>query len=553
MPKTYVIIGAIAAGTSAAAKIRRSDEDAEILIYDMDKYISYGTCGLPYFVSGTIKHMSSLLVNTVENFEKRFNLKVFSRHKVTAVDTDKKIVKVRELSSGKEFVQNWDKLIITTGSKPVTLNMPGMDAENVFGLKTIADSLSLKKYMENLDKKNPHAVIIGGGFIGLELLEAFLKRQMKVTIVEKTEQLLPMFDKQIIEYLHNYLADRGVRLLTGEQVAGVATKEDKIISVDTVSGKKLPADLVFMGIGTRPEVGLAKQAGIALGNSGAVAVNKYMQTNVADVYAAGDCCECLNEITGQWHPYNLASIANRQGRVAGYNAAGGKDTFNGSNITSIIKVLDIAIAKTGISLSEAKSEGINAGNIELHYLNHAGYYPGAEIMHMMLIYDRDSGRVLGMEAIGRQGVDKRADVVSVAIKNGMKAWELDNLDLCYQPEYGSAKDPINILGMIGDNIRKKEVGFIDSSELEQLKSQGQDFILLDVRTPKEYGKENIEGSVNIYVDQLRDNLDKLDRNKLIIIYCLTGYRAYIAYRILYNRGYRVKLLNGSILSWYRKI
>jgi len=428
-----------------------------------------------------------------------------------------------------------------------------MDSQNVFGLKTIADSLRLKKYIKNLDKKNPQVVIIGGGFIGLELLEAFLERQMKVTILEKTEQLLPMVDIQIIEYLHNYLAARGVRLLTGEQATGVTIKEDKVISVDTVSGKKLPADLVFMGIGSRPEIGLARQAGITLGKSGAIAVNEYMQTNVPDVYAAGDCSECFNEITGQWHPYNLASIANGQGRVAGYNAAGAKDTFDGSNVTSIIKVLDIAIAKTGISLSEAESAGINAGNIELHYLNHAGYYPGAEMMHMMMIYDRDSGRVLGLEAIGRQGVDKRADVVSVAIKKGMKVWELDNLDLCYQPEFGSARDPINILGMIGDNIRKKEVDFIDISEFKKLKDQGQDFMLLDVRTPGEYSKGNIDGSINIYVDQLRDNLDKLDREKLIIIYCLTGYRAYIAYRILFNRGYRVKLLNGSISSWRRKI
>ncbi|MDD3776960.1 MAG: FAD-dependent oxidoreductase [Actinomycetota bacterium] len=553
MATTYVIIGAIAAGTSAAAKIRRASEDARIIMFDKDRYISYGTCGLPYYVSGTINHMSRLLINTVKNFEKRFNLKVYTRHEVTQINLEDKTLAAKDLESGKVFTQDWDKLILATGSNPIMLDMPGLDSENVFALKTIDDSLRLKKYLDRITTPDPSAVIIGGGFIGLELLDAFLGKNMKVTILEKTSQLLPMFDFKIVEYLHNYLRDKGINLLTGEQAQQFITKDQMVAHVYTKSGKKIPADLVFMGIGTRPSVDLAKKAGIAIGESGAIEVDQYMQTNVDGVYAAGDCCQCIHNLTGRHGPYNLASIANRQGRAAGYNAAGGQDSFEGTHIASIIKVLDLALAKTGISFKEAKSAGIDAGQIEVHYLDHAGYYPGAEMIHMLLIYDRKNGAVLGLQAIGRKGVDKRADIVSTAIKAKLNIEDLGQIDLCYQPEYGSAKDPINILGMIGENLGKDEVEFIDTEELGNLRDEGRDLFLLDVRTEKEFSQGHIEGAVNIHIDQLRENLGSIGLDKLIIIYCQTGYRAYLAYRIMVQKGYKVKLLNGSYLSWIRKI
>jgi len=554
LSEKFVVIGAIAAGTSAAAKIRRTSEDAEIVIYEKDRYISYGTCGLPYFVSGTIENLSSLLINTPRGFEKRFNLKVKNRCQVTSIDPVGKTIKVKDLKKGEVFTDSWDKLIIATGSKPIKLNLEGADSENVFILKTIDDGLKLKKYLDGLKKDKSQVVVIGGGFIGLELLEAFRKKGIKTTILEKTDQLLPMFDRQIISYLHNYLKDEGIEILTGEEAAKLVTRQGKVCSVETASGKHIGADVVFFGIGTLPQSDLAKKSGIRVGHSGAIWVDKYMQTSIPGIYAAGDCCQCTNEITGQQRPYNLASIANRQGRTAGYNACGGRVVFEGSSVTSVIKVLDMALAKTGISLKEAETAGIDAGIIELHHLSHAGYYPGAEMIHMMLVYRKDDGQVLGLQAVGKQGADKKADVVSSAIRARMKVWDLANLDLCYQPEYGSAKDAINMLGMIGENIKKKEIEFIEDIQLEQMIRQGNDFTLLDVRSEREYKDGSIEGSVNINIDRLRDNLDKLDKHKPVIVYCETGYRAYLAYRILANNGFKdVKALNGSITSWLRKI
>ncbi|MGM0366235.1 MAG: FAD-dependent oxidoreductase [Actinomycetota bacterium] len=554
MAERFVIIGGVAAGTSAAAKIRRSREDAEIVIYEKDKYISYGSCGLPYFVSGTIENLSSLLVNTPRGFEKRFNIKVKNHCLVTRIDPESKTIEVKDLREDKAFTDSWDKLIIATGSKPLKLNLEGADSENVFVLKTIDDGIRLKRYLDGLQGDGLQAVIIGGGFIGLELLEAFRKKGIKVTIVEKTAQLLPMFDRQIIGYLHDYLKSEGIEIHTGKEIAKMTAGNGRVKSVETADGIKIRADIVFFGVGTIPESELAKKTGLAVGKNGAISVDKYMQTSISGIYAAGDCCQCTNEITGQKRPYNLASIANRQGRAAGYNACGGSDVFEGSCVTSIIKVLDVAIAKTGIGLKEAEMAGIDAGIIELHHLSHAGYYPGAEMIHMMLLYRKDDGQVLGLQAIGREGADKKADIVSAAIRGRMKVWDLANLDLCYQPEYGSAKDAVNILGMIGENIKKEEVRFIETSQLEQMIKEDRDFTLLDVRTAGEYEEVNIEGSVNINIDQLRDNLDKLDKNKLVVVYCKTGYRAYLGYRILANNGFAdVRVLNGSITSWLRKL
>ena len=327
----------------------------------------------------------------------------------------------------------------------------------------------LKKYIsgkEKDDKKS--AVIIGGGFIGLELIEAFLEYGYKVTVIEKMDRVLSAFDAEIIEYLEDYLESRGIDILKGEEAAKLIRGDNGLVNaVETPGGIKLEADLVFFGIGVRPNTVLARECGIKTGASGAIEVDDSMRTSMEDIFAAGDCCECRNMMSGSLRSYNLAAIANRQGRTAGYNAAGGKDTFTGSNITSIIKVLDIAIGKTGLGHKEAIDNGHDAGHIELHYGSHAGYYPGAQLMHCLAVYDRDSGKLLGMQAIGRDGIDKRIDIASTAIKSGMDLEDLGELDLSYQPAYGSARDALNILGMIGENIKKGEVRFMDISELKR--------------------------------------------------------------------------------------
>lgn len=554
MRRRILIIGGIAAGTAAAAKCRRQNEEVEIAVYEKDKYISYGTCGLPYFVSGKIENMNKLLVNTAESFSKRFNIDTRTRHEVLKIMPEGKKILVRDLKSGKEFEDDYDELIVTTGSVPIKIRMEGYESENVFVLKTIKDALKLKKYINDGAGKRK-AVIIGGGFIGLELIEAFLENDFDISLIEKTDQLLPVFDREIIEYLEKYLIESNVKLLKEEEAARLVTGADgRVNAIETASGRTIDADLVFFGIGTRPEVTLASDCGIEIGKSGAIAVDENMKTNIDSIYAAGDCCECKNMISGIERSFNLAAIANRQGRTAGHNAAGGNERFSGSIVASIIKVLDLAIGKTGLGLKEAKMLGKSAVCIEVHYGSHAGYYPGAEMMHCMVIYDKDSGKLLGFQAIGKEGIDKRVDVMSVALRAGMDLEDLGDLDLSYQPAYGSARDAANMLGMIGENIKKDEVSFIDIYKMREKIAAGDDMVILDVRTIKEFDAGHIDGAMNIPIDDLRRNLDRLDRKGQIIIYCKTGYRAYLGLRILKNSGFSdIKLLNGSYMSWERKI
>ena len=552
-----IIIGAVSAGTSAAAKARRKSEDLEIVIYERDKYISYGTCGLPYFLSGEIENINRLIVNTKERFEKRFNVKVKTLHEVTAIEPDRKIVHIKDLSTDLSFDDSFDSLIIATGSVPVILKFNKKLLKNIFALKTIDDAISLKKYMDKLDMKGEgkSAAIIGGGFIGLELLDAFLGRGYKVSIIEKTSQILPVFDEEIVGYLDNYLAEKKINIYRGDEVIDLVTDSSgNAVSLKTLNGRVIKADIIFFGIGTRPNIKLARDCGIKIGKSGSIAVDEFMRTNFKYIYAAGDCCECENLVSREKRSYNLASIASRQGRTAGYNAAGGNKKFVGSTVTSIIKVLYVAVAKTGLSLKEAMQMGIDAGFIENHYLSHSGYYPGSDMIHMMIIFNKTDSRLLGFQAVGKSGVDKKADIISTAIRGNLKIRELTNLDLGYQPAYGSVRDSINILGMIGENRAEDEVEFISIKELKDIIKKGEDAKILDVRTKREYENGHIGGSVLMHIDELRDGLDKLGKDDRIIIYCETGYRAYLGLRILKNRGFQdVRLLNGSYLSWERKI
>ncbi|HEY4695813.1 MAG TPA: FAD-dependent oxidoreductase [Candidatus Hydromicrobium sp.] len=553
-----IIIGAVAAGTSAAVKIRRQSEDAEIVIYEKDSYISYGTCGLPYFVSGEIERIEDLIVNTEERFEKRFNLKVNVLHDVTRIEPEKNQIYIRDLKTGRQFNDWYDRLIIATGSISIKLKLDGELLENIFVLKTIDDTVVLKKYLDKLDKENKggkSAVIIGGGFIGLELLYTFLNRGYEVNIIEKTSQILPMFDKEIIEYLDNYLIEKGVNLYREDEVTNlVKGKDGRAVSVETLKGKVIKSDIIFLGIGTKPDVKLAQDCGIKIGKSGLIAVDEFMRTNFKNIYAAGDCCECENLISGVKRSYNLATIAGRQGRIAGCNAVGGREKFPGSAVNSIIKVLDLAIAKIGLSFKEAAALDVNTDFIELHNLSHAGYYPGADMIHMIIIFNKITGRILGFQAIGRSGVDKRVDVISTAVKGNLKVWELADLDLGYHPAYGSARDPVNMLGMIAGNLKKGEIDFLSVDMLKEKIRNAENITILDVRTREEYDLGHIDGAVLIHIDDLRKNIDKLDAGSEIIIYCRTGYRSYQGFRILKNMGFKnVKVLNGSYLSWIRKI
>ncbi len=552
-----VVIGGVAAGTSAAVKARRATDEAEIVIYEKYKHISYGTCGLPYFVSGKIADIESLVINTVQQFEKRFNIEVNILREVTRIDRSKKELTVRDVRTGKESRDYYDKLIIATGSFPIIINDELYNASNVFNLRTIDDAMHIKEYMKFLKDRSdsPKAVIIGGGYIGLELMDAFLSGGFKVTIIEKTDQLLPIFDFEMIEYLENYLGKKGISILKGQEVTDFKKNADNgITSIRTSAGQDLTTDILFISVGTRPDSRLAEESGLEVGGCGAITVDEFMQTSDPDIFAAGDCCECLNFVTGRKHAYNLATIANIQGRTAGYNAVGGRDRFTDSIPTSIIKVLDLVIGKTGIGFREVNNSAVNAAKIEFHFLNHAGYYPGASMMHMMAIYNINTGDILGFQGIGFDGIDKKIDVMSTAIRARMKIWDLVKLDLGYHPQYGSAKDPLNILGMIGENIRKGEVRFMDVEELRDLMEKGEDIEIIDVRTVREYRAGHIDGAVNIPLDELRDNMNSLDRDSRILVHCRSSYRSYLAYRILKNAGFKnIWNLNGSYLSWIRKL
>jgi len=553
-----LIIGAVAAGTAAAVKIRRQSEDAEVVLYEKDRYISYGTCGLPYFVSGEIESIEDLIVNTRERFEKRFNLRVNVFHEVTGIEPEKNQISVKDLKTGRQFDDSYDRLIITTGSVPIELKFDGKLIGNIFTLKTIDDAVNLKNYLDRLNEENKpgkSALLIGAGFIGLELLEIFLNRGYEINIVEKTSQILPMFDNEIIEYLEKYLMEKRINLYKEDEVSGLAeVRGNKAVSVETIKGKIIKSDVIFLAVGTKPDVKLARDSGIKIGKSGFIAVDEYMKTNFENIYAAGDCCECENRISGVKRSYNLAAIAGRQGRIAGINAAGGREKFSGSIVNSIVKVLDLAVAKVGLSSKEAAAIDNDADFIEIHRSSHAEYYPGADMIHMLIVFNKNSGRILGFQAIGRGGVDKRTDVVSTAIRGDLKIWELADLDLGYHPAYGSARDPVNMLGLVAGNLKKGEVDFLSVEELKEKIRNTEKITILDVRTKREYDQGHINGAMLIYIDDLRKNIDKLDAGREIIIYCKTDYRSYLGYKILKNLGFKnVKVLNGSYLSWMRKI
>lgn len=551
--KKVIIIGAIAAGTCAAAKIRRMDEEAEIVLYEKDKHISYATCGLPYLISGRIKKVSSLLINSVEGFEKRFHVKVKTQHEVLQIDPGKRRLKVRDMQTGQEFFDSYDSLLICTGSHVIDLDKNCIDGRRVFSLKTLEDALAIKRHIASLEKKERKAIIIGGGYIGLELLEALLEHGFEVTLLEKMDQILNQFDMEIVEYVQNHLEDNRIRLATGQMLSDILVDDEKVTCIDS-NQQALEADLVFLGVGVRPEVSLAREAGISIGPGGGIMADKKLRTNIPDVYAAGDCVECENILSGDQRLYYLANIASRQGRTAAMNVCGADKRFTGALPSSIIKVLDVTLSKTGLGIKDCRRLDIDHDIIEGHFFSHSTYYPGAHMMHMILVYQKQDGRILGFEAVGKEGIDKRTDVLATAIKAGLKVWDLADIDFCYHPAYGSAKDPVNMLGLIGENIFRGDVRFISCHELRRKMEAGETFRLVDVRSQSEYEDGSIPGAVLMPIDEFRERMHALDKKEETVIYCRSSYRAYLAYRILANQGFHdIKCLNGSYLSWVRKV
>ena len=536
-----VIVGGVAGGATAAARIRRLDEQAEIVVFERSGYISYANCGLPYFIGDVITDPEDLTLQTPESFYSRFRTEMKVRHEVTAIHPDRKTVSVKNLETGEEFEENYDKLILSPGAKPTQPRVPGTGLDRVFTLRTVEDTFRIKAYINKHHPKS--AVLAGGGFIGLELAENLRELGMDVTIVQRPRQLMNPFDPDMAALIHGEMRRNGVRLVLGRTVEGFAEK-DGGVDVLLKDGAPLHAGMVVLAIGVTPDTALAKDAGLALGIRDSIVVNERMETSVPDIYAVGDAVQVKHAVTGQDALISLAGPANRQGRIAADNVCGGDSRYSGSQGSSVIKVFGLTAAVTGVSETNARKAGLDVDKVILSPMSHAGYYPGGKLMTMKVVFEKETYRLLGAQIVGSEGVDKRIDVLAAAIHGGMKATGLKELDLAYAPPYSSAKDPVNMAGFMIDNIARGILRQWFLEDLDRLPRDGS-VTLLDVRTAGEYGGGHIDGFRNIPVDELRERLDEGEPGKPVYVICQSGLRSYVACRILAGYGYEAYNFAGG--------
>lgn len=536
-----VIIGGVAGGATAAARIRRLDEHAEIIVFERSGYVSYANCGLPYYIGGVIRDAGELTLQTPESFWDRFRIIMKIKHEVTAIHPERKTVTVRELETGRIFEESYDKLLLSPGAKPIKPAPSGEGADSLFTLRTVEDTLRIRQFVE---KEQPSsAILAGGGYISLELAENLKDLGMDVTIIQRPRQLLNPFDPDMAAFVHAKLRSRGIRLMLGSSVEGFRRKGN---GVEVLLKDEVPAaaDMAVMAVGVTPDSHLAAEAGIKLGIKGSIAVNDRMETSVPDIYAVGDAVEVEHRITGAKSLISLAGPANRQGRIAANNICGGDSRYPGSLGSSVIKLFDMTAACTGINEKTARQAGIDYDKVYLSPSNHASYYPGSKVMTMKVLWEKGSGRLLGAQIIGSDGVDKRIDVLAAAMSAGLTAPQLAELDLAYAPPYSSAKDPVNMAGFLAENVISGTVSQFFWDEADALSRDGS-LTLLDVRTEREFRAGHLEGFVNIPVDELRDHLGSLDPGKPVRIVCQSGLRSYLACRILSQEGFSCSHLAGG--------
>ena len=536
-----VIIGGVAGGATAAARIRRLDEQAEIFVFERSGYISYANCGLPYYIGGVIENPQQLTLQTPESFFSRFRVHMKVHHEVTAIHPERKTVSVKNLESGEIFEESYDKLLLSPGAKPTQPRLPGVGIDKLFTLRTVEDTFRIKEYINNNHPKS--AVLAGGGFISLELAENLRELGMDVTIVQRPKQLMNPFDSDMASFIHSEMRRHGIQLALGHTVEGFAEKEDGV-EVLLKEEPSLCADMVVLAIGVTPDTYLAGEAGLELGIKGSILVNDRMETSIPDIYAVGDAVQVKHYVTGQEALISLAGPANRQGRIAADNICGGDSRYPGSQGSSVIKVFDMTAASTGLNETNAKKVGLDVDKVILSPMSHAGYYPGGRLMTMKVVFEKETYRLLGAQIVGYEGVDKRIDVLATAIHTGMKATELKDLDLAYAPPYSSAKDPVNMAGFMVDNLSN---GILKQFHLEDLASLPHDgsVTLLDARTVGEYRRGHIDGFVNIPVDELRERLNEIETGKPVYVICQSGLRSYIACRILAGNGFDCYNFSGG--------
>ncbi len=536
-----VIVGGVAGGATAAARIRRLDEAAEIIVFERSGYVSYANCGLPYYIGGVIADPEELTLQTPESFYSRFRVAMKVRHEVTGIHPERKTVSVKNLETGEEFEEGYDKLILSPGARPTQPRLPGTGISKLFTLRTVEDTLRIK---EHIDRHHPKsAILAGGGFIGLELAENLRELGMEVAIVQRPKQLMSPFDADMAAMIHGEMRRHGVRLVLGQTVEGFAEK-DGGVDVLLKDNAPLHADMVVLAIGVTPDTALAREAGLELGIKDSIVVNDRMETSVPDIYAAGDAVQVKHSVTGQDVLLSLAGPANKQGRIIADNICGGDSRYAGSQGSSVIKVFDMTAAVTGINETHGRKAGLDLDTVILSPMSHAGYYPGGRVMTMKVVFEKGTYRLLGAQIVGYEGVDKRIDVLAAAIHAGMKATELKDLDLAYAPPYSSAKDPVNMAGFMIDNIAG---GILKQWHLEDVDGLPRDgsVTLLDARTAGEYARGHIRGFRNIPVDELRERLAELEKGKPVYVICQSGLRSYIACRILEGQGYEAYNFSGG--------
>lgn len=547
--KRIVIVGGVAGGASAAARARRLCERCEIIVFERGPHVSFANCGLPYYVGGEIARADDLLLQTPQSLRARFNLDVRVNSEVLAIDRSAKTVKVRDLTSGREYDQPYDSLVLSTGAAPLRPPIPGIERPGHFTVRNIPDVDRILGWIQQHHSRR--AVVVGGGYIGLEMAEQLHHRGLQVALVEALPQVMAPLDPEMAAWLHAKLKAQGVALHLGNAVAAFAAPEPGETADASVvvlkNGTRLEADVVILGLGVRPETALAKNAGLELGALGGIRVNESLQTSDPAIYAVGDSIEVRDRVTGAWAVIPLAGPANRQGRIVSDNLMGRTQRYEGTWGTAILRLFDLAAGCTGANEKTLRKAGIPFEVLHLHPGSHAGYYPGAEPIALKIIFAPDTGRLLGAQAVGKDGVDKRIDVLATALQAGLTVHDLADLELAYAPPFGSAKDPVNLAGMAAQNVLHGDMPTAQWSELATLDRQKT--LLLDVRRPDERSQGFIPDSQHIPLDQIRSRLAELPRDKEIVVGCQSGQRSYVACRILMQNGFRVRNLTGSYRTW----
>ena len=547
MSKKILIIGGVAGGASAAARARRLDETAEIIILERGPHISFANCGLPYHISGEIELREALLLQTPESFKKRFNVDVRVQNEVLAINKEEKFIHIQNTLTNEQYTETYDVLILSPGASPFIPPISGINNHLTHSLRNIPD---MDAIMASIEQNKPqHATVCGGGFIGLEMAEALRHRKIDVTLVELAPQVMAPVDIEIANMLHDELEAHHVELKLGKALKEVALCEetDRTLSLTLNDGTQFQTDLLIMAVGVKPETSLAVKAGLEIGELGGIRVDEYMRTSDPSIFAVGDAIETLDFVTGEAMLAPLAGPANRQGRLAANVIFGSTETYKKTQGTAICKVFDLAVASTGLNEKTLVRKGMAYEKVYVHAASHAGYYPGAQPVTLKLLFNPDSGAILGAQAVGKDGIDKRIDIIAVAQRAGLSVFDLQDLELCYAPPFGSARDVVNQAGLVASNVMKGDEFIFHTESLASLSEQQ---VLLDVRSQIEVSKMGmIPGAINIPVDELRSNLCKLDQSKEMLVYCQVGVRGHVAARLLTNLGYTVKNMSGGFKTW----